>query len=93
MEHPTEREWREAKERYPVGAILTVLVESIVPFGIFVRLPEVLAPGVLKAPAFPSRSAFERRADDHPIGSSVSVRVLGFAEGRLQLDLELAEPR
>lgn len=85
----TEQEWRDVKELYPLGSSLVGWVASVPSFGLVVTLPHTGVPGVVLAPGFESPVAFRRRHEAHAVGEPVSVRVLGFAEGRLEVNLEL----
>lgn len=86
---PSEQQWRSAKDRLPVGATVRGTVSAVVPFGLFVDLPGTTVQGVVLAPGFADPAAFARRAESHPVGSSIELIVLGPAEGRLQIDLRL----
>ena len=86
---PSEIEWHEVKCLYPCGSSLMGTVSAIVPFGLIVALPSSPVVGVVLAPGFDSAAAFQRRRELYPLGVQVGVRVLGYSEGRLQVDLML----
>lgn len=86
---PCEPEWRSARDRFSEGDVVRGIVSKVVPFGLLVDLPSTAVQGVVLAPGFPDPASFSRRADSHPIGSTVDLVVLGASEGRLQIDLRL----
>lgn len=87
---PNEGEWRSAKDTFAVGVLIRGTVSEIVPFGMFVDLPDSRVPGVVLASGFPSGGGFQQRAETHPVGAAVDVVVVGASEGRLQIDLKVA---
>ena len=86
---PDEQDWRLAKDQFAAGSAVLGTVSKVVPFGLLVDLPSTVVQGVVLAPGFSDQVAFARRADSHPVGSTVDVVVLGHSEGRLQIDLRL----
>lgn len=86
---PNEEEWRSAKDRFRPGAEVRGVVVSSVPFGLLVSLPDSPVIGVVLTTGFPSQSAFDRRNESHPAGSTIDAVVVGPAEGRMQIDLQL----
>lgn len=89
---PDEDAWRKAKDDYPVGAVISAEVADIYPFGIGVALPDCPVPGIITAPSFGSTAEYQQRALVFPLHSTIDVRVIGHAEGRLQIDLEPVNP-
>ena len=86
---PSEEAWRSAKDLFQPGAKVRGTVVNVVPFGLLVSLPDSPVVGVVLAPAFPSKSAFELRSTSHPAGSAIDAVVVGPSEGRMQIDLQL----
>lgn len=86
---PDEQDWRSAKDRFVAGSAVRGTVSDVVPFGLFVDLPGTTVRGVVLAPGFSDPASFARRADSHPVGSTIDVVVVGHSEGRLQVDLRL----
>ncbi len=87
---PTEDEWRSAKDRFQPGDSIRGLVAGMASFGLLVNLPDSPVIGVVLAPAFPNKSAFDRRYESHPRGAAIDAVVVGPSEGRMQIDLQLA---
>ena len=77
------------QDRFQPGADVRGIVVRAVPYGLLVSLPDSPVIGVVLAPAFPSKSAFERRSRSYPAGSNIDAVVVGPSEGRMQIDLQL----
>lgn len=82
---PDETEWRQAARLYVPGTNTAVVVSDIVPFGLFVRLAGANVPCVILPTGFSDATHFQQRADLHPVGASLTVRIVGFDEGRLRV--------
>ena len=84
--------WENAEERYYPGQIVSAVITSIVPFGVFARLEEGLD-GLIHSSEISDEGANNDSAEDLYKGQTVQVRILNVnaARQRLGLSLKLEE--